>query len=189
MNIFVGSTNPVKLAAVTSAAQGQWSEVVVEGMAVPSGVSEQPRSDEETRRGARNRALAALIQGETKSPQKNGTTLLGLGLEGGIFLFDGELWSIVWVAVIDGHHQYYESSGACFKLPARIAEPLAAGGEMGPVVSQLFAGVDIKRQQGTIGVITRNFVDRAEEYASIAKLALGLWYGREWEQTIKTANI
>jgi non-canonical (house-cleaning) NTP pyrophosphatase len=39
---------------------------------------------------------------------------------------------------------------------------------------------DVRSKQGMIGVVTGGFVDRTEEYSSIAKLALGLWYGREW---------
>ncbi|MDA1079099.1 MAG: inosine/xanthosine triphosphatase [bacterium] len=177
MKIAVGSTNPVKLNAVRLAAQGQWPDVIVTGFEVPSGVSEQPRSDEETRQGARNRAAAALEAG-------GNTTDLGLGLEGGIHIYEGELWSTVWVVLIDQAGEYYESNGARFKLPKIIADKLAAGAEMGPAVSQLFATDNIKQKQGAIGVITRGFVDRTTEYASIAKLALGLWFGRDWEQDI-----
>ncbi|NCN82694.1 MAG: DUF84 family protein [Candidatus Pacebacteria bacterium] len=178
MKIAVGSTNPVKLNAVRVAAQGQWPDVVVAGFEVQSGVSEQPRSDEETRQGACARAQAALTAGGK-------TTQLGLGLEGGVHTFNGELWSTVWAAVLDTAGNYYESNGARFKLPKVIADKLAAGAEMGPAVSALFAGDNIKQKQGAIGVITRNFVDRTTEYASIAKLALGLWFGRDWEQDIK----
>ncbi len=177
MNIAVGSTNPVKLNAVRQAAQEQWPDVVVTGFDIQSGVSEQPRSDEETRQGARARAKAALQAGGK-------TTRLGLGLEGGIHTFNNELWSTVWVAVLDRTGEYYESNGARFKLPKTIGDKLAAGEEMGPAVSELFAGDNIKQKQGAIGVITRNFVDRTTEYASIAKLALGLWFGRDWEQDI-----
>jgi len=188
MNIFVGSTNPVKCNAVKIVAQEQWPKAIVEGFEVLSGISEQPRTDEETRQGARNRAIAAFEIGITKNSKLQKSNVLGVGLEGGIHLLDGELWSTVWVAVVDAQQQYYESNGARFKIPKTIAELLAAGEEMGPAVSKLFAGANIKQQQGAIGVITRNFVDRTEEYASIAKLALGLWFGREWEQDIQTTK-
>ena len=178
MTIAVGSTNPVKLNAVRLAAQGHWPGLVVIGFDVQSGVSEQPQSDEETRQGARTRAQAALAAGGAE-------TKLGIGLEGGIHRFNGELWSTVWAAVVDKAGTYYESNGARFRLPNVIADKLAAGAEMGPAVSSLCAGDNIKQKQGAIGVITRNFVDRTTEYASIAKLALGLWYGREWEQDIR----
>ncbi len=69
-------------------------------------------------------------------------------------------------------------------MPKRIADPILAGGEMGPVLSQMFGGDDIKRKQGGIGIVTNNFVTRTEEYAGVVKLALGLWYGREWEEQL-----
>ncbi|NCN06742.1 MAG: DUF84 family protein [Candidatus Pacebacteria bacterium] len=179
MKIAVGSTNPVKLTAVRIAAQGQWPDAVVEGFAVASGVAEQPRSDAETRQGAENRARAALAVGGSK-------TTLGMGLEGGIHTFEGDLWSTVWVAVVDSAGRFCESNGARFKLPKTIADKLAIGEEMGPAVSKLFAGDNIKQKQGAIGVITKNFVTRTQEYASIAQLALGLWFGRDWEKAIQT---
>ena len=49
MKIVVGSTNPVKIKAVTMVAESIWSDVVVAGVETESGVSAQPRTDEETR--------------------------------------------------------------------------------------------------------------------------------------------
>lgn len=175
MTIAVGSTNPVKINAVTIAASETWPNVQVEGVDVASGINEQPFSDEETRLGARNRAQAAKEQASAD---------LGLGLEGGVmYLENDELWSTVWVAVWDGS-DFYESSGARFKVPDIIAGPIRQGAEMGLVLSELFDGADVKRQHGAIGVITNNFVDRTEEYSAIAKLAIGLWYGRNWENQL-----
>ncbi|HEX7018338.1 MAG TPA: inosine/xanthosine triphosphatase [Patescibacteria group bacterium] len=183
MHIFVGSTNPVKINAVVNATSETWPDVIVEGFEVPSGISEQPMSDEETRQGATNRAKAALEAG-LKGHSSTGEAL-GIGLEGGVFKQGPELWSTVWVVVVDKDGNMSESNGARFKVPDQIAQPILKGGEMGPVVSQLFGRNDIKQKQGAIGVITQGFVDRTEEYTGIAKLALGLWYGRDWYQTIK----
>ena len=190
MIIAVGSTNPVKINAVTVAASATWPQVRVEGVEVGSGVSEQPMSDEETRLGAQNRAKIVFEQMSQKLASENANNLqkspqlLAIGLEGGVFQGkDNHLWSTVWAAVWD-NQQLYEANGARFKVPSIIADPILAGGEMGPILSELFAGADIKRTNGAIGIITQNFVDRTEEYTAIAKLALGLWYGREWEKTI-----
>lgn len=185
MYLFVGSTNPVKINAVTNAASETWPDVVVHGYEVPSGINEQPMSDEETRLGATNRAQAALEAGLTQS-NADSNQALGIGLEGGVTQLDGELWSTVWVVVVDKDGTITESNGARFKVPDVIAQPILAGGEMGPVVSQLFGRDDIKQKQGAIGVITQGFVDRTEEYTGIAKLALGLWYGRNWPEDMKS---
>lgn len=193
MHIFVGSTNPVKINSVTIAASEQWSSVAVKGIDVPSGIREQPMSDSETKKGAQNRAKAALEDGilllEKSGSFSKSDEILGVGLEGGVFTNDeNELWSTVWVAVTDRQGNLFEANGARFKVPDRIAQPILAGAEMGPVVSSFFGGKDVRRTNGAIGVITRNFIDRTEEYSGIVKMALGLWFGRDWERDIISKN-
>ncbi len=188
MNIFIGSTNPIKIQAVIDATRAQWPGVVIEGIAVPSGIHEQPMSDTETRTGARNRAQAVLEAGLQKLQQNQATeqppVVLGIGLEGGVESRDGELWSTVWAVVVDQSGEYYESNGARFKVPEVFAQKIREGGEMGPVVSALTGIENIKHSLGMIGVITSSFCTRTEEYTAIAKLALGLWYGRKWQEQV-----
>ena len=59
---------------------------------------------------------------------------------------------------------------------------------MGPTMDTLMGGQNVRQNQGAIGVITKNFIDRTEEYTIIAKMALGLWYGRNWEQELKLST-
>ncbi|MBD3279404.1 MAG: DUF84 family protein [Candidatus Pacebacteria bacterium] len=191
MYIFVGSTNPVKINAVTIAASEAWPEVKVQGLAVKSGVSNQPRSDQETKTGAINRAQAvfqqalASFKADLRVKLTTNNQFLGIGLEGGVFQYQSELWSTVWCAVIDGQKNLFTSNGARFKVPKEIAQPILAGQEMGPVVGKFFNDKNLKQKQGAIGVITNNFVDRTEEYTSIVKLTLELWAGRDWYQQLK----
>lgn len=191
MYIFVGSTNPVKINSTITAASETWPMVKVVGLEVPSGIKAQPLSDDETRLGSENRAKAVLNLGKQQLLEQGlseadlQTNLLGVGLEGGIFEKEnGEWWSTVWASVLDLQGQLFQSNGARFKVPDIIAQKLAAGGEMGPVVSQLIGQENIKQKSGAIGVITQNFIDRTEEYTTIVKLALGLWYGRDWEKKL-----
>ncbi len=182
MTIFIGSTNPVKVQAVKTAANGKWPDIQIKGFDVASGIAEQPMTDEETKIGAENRAKAALAAGLSANPElENAQEALGMGLEGGVFINGDELWSTVWGCVVDKDGQSYFANGARMKVPQRIAELLLAGKEMGPVVEQLVGEQDVRRKQGMIGVVTNNFVSRTEEYAVIAKLALGVWYGRDWD--------
>jgi len=74
MRIAVGSGNPVKRDATARVFPA--STVVTDP--VPSGVAEQPMGHDETRRGARNRAIAAL---------RAGAYDLGVGIEGGVASF------------------------------------------------------------------------------------------------------
>jgi len=112
--------------------------------------------------------------------------ILAVGLEGGVVKFrPKELWTTVWVCVIahDEDERLFEANGARFQLPEIIARPILAGGEMGPIFKELFHD-DIKRKQGGIGIVTENFVTRTEEYAAVVKMALGLWYGRNWQRIL-----
>lgn len=188
MYFFVGSENPVKLAAAKSAGIQQWPDVVVMAQAVESQVAAQPRTDEETRKGAENRAVAALQKGLQAQAIGGDESVLGIGLEGGVMEIGGELWTTVWVAVTSNGKDIFVANGARFKLPDVIAKPILAGEEMGVAVGQLIANPLVKQQQGAIGVVTKGFVDRAEEYASIAKLAIGLWYGQDWQDTLQSIN-
>ncbi|OGJ37607.1 MAG: hypothetical protein A2383_02975 [Candidatus Pacebacteria bacterium RIFOXYB1_FULL_39_46] len=184
MHIFVGSTNPVKINATSNAASETWPEVVVRGLSIESGVAEQPRSDQETKQGAINRAKAALALGLKENNIKG--EALGLGLEGGIEDLGEEMWTTVWAAVIDRQGNLGLSAGSRFLVPVEIADLIRAGGEMGPATAQVVGEKNptkIKKQQGMVGIVTENFVDRTEEYQSIAKLALGMWYGRDWRQS------
>ncbi len=241
MHIFTGSTNPVKINAVVSAASETWPEVQVTGVDVSSGVSDQPRSDQETERGAINRAKAALETGlfnitqssqesdaTTSVPFSSENTYLGIGLEGGVFTrcreetgFYGvkqwqndnqdeknikkggqksqnsklddsnenitkqtQLWSTVWAAVVDQEGNVFTSNGARCQVPEPVASFIRNGQEMGPVVAKITGKTDVRKKQGMVGIITQGFVDRTEEYAAIAKFALGLWYGRNWHQKL-----
>lgn len=58
MMILVASQNPVKVNAVAEAFKVCFSEAFdIEGLPVNSGVSHQPRSDGETRTGAKNGSI------------------------------------------------------------------------------------------------------------------------------------
>lgn len=192
MHLFVGSTNPVKVNAVTLAASETWPEAVITGFEVSSGVGDQPMTDDETRQGAANRARAVLKLGLSQqryadAKQDTKPDVLGVGLEGGVFLKDNELWSTVWVAVTDQAGNMFESNGARFKLPKQFAQPILAGMPMGEVGGKLTLDPQLKKKQGMIGLVTSSFVDRTEEYAIIAKLALGLWFGRNWYDGLRAA--
>ena len=189
MHIFVGSHNPVKINAVTVAASETWPDATLVGYDVPSGVDEQPIGDDMTRQGAVNRAKAALHDGLAAHAElKEDDEVLGVGLEGGVMEFGNEMWSTVWVAVVDTAGNVCESNGARFKVPELVASKIRSGEEMGPVVAQISGHSDVRKKQGFIGVLTDGFVDRTEEYMAIAKMALGVWYGRNWQDKLVTTE-
>src|SRR5215467_13542629 len=74
-NVVVGSTNPVKIAAVAAVFERSGSPARVHGLAVPSGVRDQPEGDAETIRGATQRARTALEASDAD---------FAIGIEGGV---------------------------------------------------------------------------------------------------------
>lgn len=183
MHLFVGSANPVKINAAEQAALNMWPDVVVKGYEVPSGVSEQPRSDDESRLGAENRARHALERGLAEFPHES--QVLSVSTEGGVTRWNGELWNTVWAAVTDREGRLVVANGSRFRIPDEIATPIEAGGEMGPIVAHLSGVDDIRRKQGMIGLITNNYVTRTEEYGAVLKMAIGIWLGQvtPWQRT------
>lgn len=76
----VGTASPPKIEAVRLAVRAYRSDAEVEGVAVESGVSEQPVGFEEIIRGARNRACAAASSGGCD---------LSVGIEDGLVSLPG----------------------------------------------------------------------------------------------------
>ena len=62
MKVVVGSKNKTKVGAVEKV----WKGATITSLSVPSGVANQPFSDEETMQGAINRAKQALEEGKLK---------------------------------------------------------------------------------------------------------------------------
>lgn len=187
--VFVGSTNPVKVSAVQQAIISVWPEVKVIGISVESGVPNQPKTDLETQLGADQRATAVLAAGLSQFPLLSRKHLaLGIGLEGGVFqpnLASSQLWSTVWISLISSAStEIFRANGARFKIPDQIATGILAGQEMGDVVGGLAQNPNLKREGGMIGLITAGFVDRTIEYTALTKLAVGLWFGRDWHINI-----
>lgn len=183
MILAVGSTNVVKVNAVKLAVAHQWREALVEGFETDSGVGAQPRTDHETYVGSRNRAASALV--EMKKRTGEGLDqVLGIGLEGGVDEAEDGLMNVVWCSVVDQRGQYFSSSGARFILDDEVASRILAGEEMGPIMDSIVKDIDTKKKGGMIGIVTQNFFNRTEEYASIARLTIGLWYGRNWRESL-----
>ncbi len=160
MKIFVGSTNPAKINAVKAI----FPEATVEGKAVPSNVSDQPFSDEETLIGAINRARLS---------QKMNETGLGIGLEGGVMELKDELYVCNWGALVDQEGNVYQASGARIPLPEEVAAELKKGKELGDVMDEYTTRTGIRKKEGAVGVFTNQQVDRIQMFSHVVKLLKG----------------
>lgn len=164
MVVGVGSTNKVKVQAVVEALSGKMPTVQVLGCAVSSMVSAQPMSDEETKRGAFERAVGA---------QKKLRSTWGVGLEGGVFLDQGQVWNTVWCCVVDEQGKTSFANGSRFLLPDKLSRALLKGIEMGDAMDALTGISDVRIKMGMLGVVTDGWVNRESEYCHLVQLTMG----------------
>ncbi len=171
MRIVVGSTNPVKIYAVREVFAEYFPGSEVVGVAVATGVSEQPISEAETIAGAKNRALAAL--------NSDPASEYGVGLEGGVTEVDGNLFECAWVGVVRRDGTTGLGGGLYFAIPPKVAQRIRGGEELGPIMEELMR-YDVKRNEGAIGVLTKGKLTRQGAYEQIVKSALVRFVSPEW---------
>ena len=92
--IIVGSKNPIKINSVKLGYQKVFSnlEFELEGVSVPSDVSDQPMSNQETLDGALNRATHA----KNDFPDAK----FWVGIEGGIERMGEEMMAFAWIVIL-----------------------------------------------------------------------------------------
>jgi inosine/xanthosine triphosphatase len=164
--VVVASQNPVKIQAVLRGFQRMFTgqEFAVQSISVPSGVSRQPLTNAETLQGAVNRAGGA----QSQLPQAD----FWAGVEGGVEeTGDGEMLAFAWVAVRDTRHMGCGRTGA-FGLPPRIAALIRQGKELGEADDLVFGRTNSKQENGAVGLLTGDVIDRAQFYEQAVVLAL-----------------
>jgi inosine/xanthosine triphosphatase len=162
--VVVGSLNPVKIAAVNTVVQRVWPGAMVVGVAVESGVSHQPLSDEEAIAGATQRAqLARLVSSAD----------LGVGLEGNTVDTGFGMFTTGWAAVAAHDGTVSLGSSGRLPLPALVAQAVRQGEELGPLMDQLAGEHNTKQRQGAVGILTNGLLTRqaALEIAVLYALA------------------
>jgi inosine/xanthosine triphosphatase len=168
--VVVGSTNPVKIAAVRAVIARAGSAARVEGLGVASGVSAQPFGDAETIRGATQRARAAL---EVSGAE------LAVGLEGGVVDEDGSMRTCAWAAVVDRDGRVGVGGSLAMTLPSRVAAMVRAGVELGHAMDRVTGGRDTKQAAGAVGILTAGLVDRQRAYEALVTYALAPFLASE----------
>ncbi|MBS4216769.1 DUF84 family protein [Bacillus sp. FJAT-49711] len=168
MKIAVGSKNAAKIKAVEMVLgdSGYKNELI--SLNAPSNVSGMPFSDEETMKGAMNRAEFCLNHGEAH---------VAIGLEGGVTETQYGLFLINYGALAEKGKETIVTGGARIKLPEEIAELLRAGEELGPVMEEYSKKKNVRSREGAIGIFTHGMVNRDEMFMHIVKLLVGQ---REW---------
>lgn len=175
LQVVVASRNPVKREAVRRAFRRFFPQAALhlESVAVPSGVGEQPMSEAETRRGARQRAERA----RQAVPQAD----FWVGLEGGVAPAGETLLAFAWMAVLRADGVWGEARTAAFVLPPRVAGLLRQGYELGEADDRVFGEENSKQKMGAVGLLTGGLIDRASLYEHALLLAL-IPYGEGWQR-------
>jgi inosine/xanthosine triphosphatase len=173
MKIIIGSKNPAKNQAVKNAFRDGNFEFI--SLDIPSGVNEQPFSDEETINGARNRAVNALQQG-------NGD--IGIGLEGGVQETGHGLLLCNWGALASKDFEPIIAGGARLLLPEEIATRVRAGEELGPVMDEYAKMQNVRENEGAIGIFTNGSVNRIKMFTHIMNLLVGQYGYKRRNQNI-----
>jgi inosine/xanthosine triphosphatase len=162
-HVVVGSTNPVKIAAAAAVFERTGSRAHVDGIAVPSGVRDQPEGDDETIRGATQRARAALDATDAD---------LAVGIEGGIVEEHGHMRTCAWAAVVSRDGRVGVGGSLAMPLPGRVAALVRGGVELGLAMDRVTGGHDTKRGSGAVGILTAGLVDRQRAYEALVAYAL-----------------
>ena len=167
--VVVGSTNPVKIAAVRVVLERIGARARVDGIAVASGVRDQPVGDDETIRGATQRARAVLAETDAE---------FAVGLEGGVVDARGVaagarvMRTCAWAAVVARDGRVGTGGSLAMTLPARVATLVRDGVELGHAMDRVTGGHDTKRGAGAVGILTAGLVDRQRAYEALVAYAL-----------------
>ncbi len=156
MNLIVASLNPQKIAAVKELAleYPMLAGASIEGVAVPSGISDQPKSLEETVRGATNRAKAAFVNAD-----------YSFGLESGLvevpYTKTG-MMDLCVCAIYDGKDIHLGLSSA-FEPPKSVAILMHEQGmnmSDATAAAGLTTNKNVGAAEGLIGILTHGRLTR-----------------------------
>ena len=163
--VAIASKNPVKIQSSLNGFQRMFphESYQVKTVSVPSGVSEQPFSSQETLRGALNRAKGAALA----LPEAD----YWVGIEGGIEDFGDEMAAFAWIVVRSKTLCGKGRTGSFF-LPSQVAKLVREGHELGDADDLVFQKSNSKQKNGAIGILTENIVDRTALYEQAVILAL-----------------
>lgn len=166
MKIVVASGNPVKLRAAEAAFRQTFPEeaLELESVDVTSGVSDQPMSDAETRRGSRNRAINARAARPDAS--------YWVGVEGGVEVIDEQLMAFAWMAILGADRRIGETRTVSLPLPPAIKALVDEGIELGVANDRVFSTINSKQEGGAFGLLTNGICTRESVYTEALVVAL-----------------
>jgi len=162
--VIIGSKNPVKISCTEEAFQTTFGDrFLVQGLNVDSGVSEQPIGDEETHKGAYNRAYHSKIA----FPEAD----FWVGIEGGVSEMGEDLIAYAWIVILDKGGKVGRARTASFFLPPIVNKLIHDGMELGLANDKIFNSSNSKQNGGAVGILTKGTMDRKALYTPAVLLA------------------
>ncbi len=165
LRIIVGSKNPVKVGCTREAfSQAFGKGGLVEGVDALSNIPAQPRSEEETLLGAKNRASHA----KTLVPEAD----YWVGIEGGVDEDSQGMYAFAWIYVLHQSGKSSQSKTGTFYLPPQVVALIREGMELGHADDLVFQAQNSKQQGGSVGLLTQGIITREAYYQQAMVLAL-----------------
>ena len=165
LRIIVGSKNPVKVGCTREAFSQAFGNVgLVEGVDALSNIPAQPRSEEETLLGAKNRSTHA----KSLVPEAD----YWVGIEGGVDEDPQGMYAFAWIYVLHCSGKSSQSKTGTFYLPPRVVALIQDGMELGHADDLVFQAQNSKQQGGSVGLLTHGLITREGYYQQAMVLAL-----------------
>lgn len=145
--VAVGSKNKVKIKPVKEVFEIHFKDVEVVGVAVESGVPEQPVGDDIIFKGAYNRAKAAILE----IPEAH----YGVGIEGGIHKYDYGWLEYTLVVIVNRKGEIGIGSSGGLQLPIKILTEIESGKNLEEAADMIFGTKQVGESIGLFGLLTK----------------------------------
>ena len=172
ITIAVGTTNPAKIKSVQiafnkiSKVKLKFKEFQIIGTNVSTTVKSQPMSDEESLRGATERANAALLAVDEAD--------FAIGIESGLHQTAGKWFESGWiVCVCRNSDEVGIASSDRYEIRAKIIDLIQSGLELSTAIEKVLQIEGVAVTSGFSGLITNGIIDRTDSYVNAIVLALG----------------
>jgi inosine/xanthosine triphosphatase len=154
--VVIGSQNPAKVSAVKKAFNTVFpkEEFVFESLSVDSGVSRQPLTEKETKKGAMNRIKAC----KKAFPKAN----YWVGVEGGVEFVKEDLLLVEWVYVLNTDGEIGKGRGLSFPVPTKMAKDISRGLSIGQSNDSFFNKNNTGDGIGLVGTLTKGYITREQ---------------------------
>jgi inosine/xanthosine triphosphatase len=164
MLIAIGTTNEAKIRALCNALKAigetlqndRFKDCIVRGIKCDSQVANQPLCEQDTQKGAMNRAIQALHDCTEAE--------FGVGIESGLQNINDRWFESGWIVVVNRHGKMGFGSSNRYEIRPVLMELIQRGLELSEAVQQITGLKEVKSTLGMSGVITNGIVNRDDSY-------------------------